>query len=241
MEFRNIYDPEKNEGWLLMGNPSGFEFKNPIEHYQNDLVQMFATTIRMFFQNADQKTIDKMARKKWREWKSNVDSIRIPKGLIGLLNSNSKRDQVSLLKGISISRQQLTAFIFKAWTDYKFTYSFYTSEALPSDVKESDMPPLVSVNDEKIKVIGETSLSEGKLKQVMEHRHNIFAKFLDCDNNWHCFLYTFKSLDGREKSGENHLHYISSAFGKTRDEVLAQIKSSRYNLGSLPHIRVVGE
>lgn len=240
MEVNHIYDPQLNEGWIIGKSPD-FEFVNPIEHFKKNLIQANETILKLIMPDKDQKWIEKFARKKWFEWNKEVLSTRIPKNLIGLLTATTKKEQVALLKGLRIDHAQLTAFIFKAWTDYRFKYSFYSSETLPNDVQESDLPMFFSaVKDQEVKTVGKTVLSKGKLRQVIEHRHYIAAKFLDAGNTWHCFFYTFKSLGGGEKSGIKHCHYVSSTFGKSREEVLQQIKSDRYALSSLPHIEIVG-
>lgn len=78
----------------------------------------------------------------------------------------------------------------------------------------------------------------GQLKQVIEQRKVIVSKFLDKGSEWHCLLLTYDSLKGKEswKNGQPHYHYISSKFRIPRDKVVEQLKSSSYNLGSLPHI-----
>lgn len=55
------------------------------------------------------------------------------------------------------------------------------------------------------------------------------------------FFATYKSFRGEETwLGEKqpHYHYISSGFGIERKEVVKQLKSKKYKLGNLPHIKL---
>ncbi|MEP5341657.1 MAG: hypothetical protein ABJL44_04540 [Algibacter sp.] len=60
------------------------------------------------------------------------------------------------------------------------------------------------------------------------------AKIINCGTHWHCFFTTFNRLK-REKT---QLHYISSAFGVHRTDLVRHITSSEsvFNLDHLPHI-----
>jgi hypothetical protein len=73
---------------------------------------------------------------------------------------------------------------------------------------------------------------------VVEHRKVIISKFLDNKTAWHCFFLTFKSIRREEswQDGQPHFHYISDKFGISRENVIVQLKSKDYNLGTLPHI-----
>lgn len=59
------------------------------------------------------------------------------------------------------------------------------------------------------------------------------AKIMDCGEQWHCFLTTFDGLKGKTQ-----LHYMSSAFGIERAELVKQIKSGEFlfKLDHLPHV-----
>ena len=96
-------------------------------------------------------------------------------------------------------------------------------------------------NEESISIIGETTLKEGELKNVILHRKKIVANFLDKGNEWHCFYLTFKALAGKEtwNKGQPHCHYLSDKFGVSREEVIQGIKTG--NIPSTPvHIGIKG-
>src|SRR5690606_38963738 len=114
----------------------------------------------------------------------------------------------------------------------------YKSEHNPSGLNEADLPPFAYIEEErdKLKSVGDTSLSDGQLKQIIKHKHVVAAKFLDNDDSWHCFFFTYKALRGEEGSQPPHLHYISSAWNIERSEVIAQLREKNYHLPALPHI-----
>ena len=103
------------------------------------------------------------------------------------------------------------------------------------------MPSIVHLTDNKVHKSGETDLTDGQLKQIVEHRKVIISKFIDKGELWHCFFLTFESLKGKEKwkDGKPHYHYISSAFGLTREQVIGELKKKNYKLNNLPHIEMI--
>jgi len=87
--------------------------------------------------------------------------------------------------------------------------------------------------------VGDTKLTDGQLKQAVEHKSVTISKFFDKGTDWHCLFVTHKSLRGDEKNwkgGQPHYHYISDKFGLSRDKVVSELKSRDYHLNSLPHI-----
>ena len=55
-------------------------------------------------------------------------------------------------------------------------------------------------------------------------------------------LIFYKSIRGGEKSwkdGQPHFHCISDKFSISRTDVVKQLQSKKYKLGSLPHIDLV--
>ncbi|GAA3586890.1 hypothetical protein Q4Q39_19225 [Flavivirga amylovorans] len=60
------------------------------------------------------------------------------------------------------------------------------------------------------------------------------ARIIDCGEHWHCFFTTPKDSTGEK----TQLHYLSSAFGIKRDDLVKQIKSneSLSKLDNLPLI-----
>ena len=192
--------------------------------------------------NIIENLIYKESLKECYERIKEIEETHIPENLTNLLKAERKNDQLKLLKNLSITSIQLTAFAFKAWSEYGFTYSRYKSERLPIGLDSTKMPMLVEIENGTVNKVGKTSLTDGQLKQAVDHRKVIVAKFFDKKDTWHCLFLTFDSLKGKEpwKDGQAHYHYISDKFGIPRKIVVDQLKSGKYHFGSLPHVDLIG-
>ena len=182
------------------------------------------------------------ASKKYEKWYKSIRSTDIPQNFIKLLSAESKNEQEKLLKRQTLTVEQLMAFIFIAYEDYGFTLSEYVGKNHRKGINESDLPTLIHVNDDKsIKKVGETTMTDGQLKNVIESRKVVVSKFLDKDDEWHCFFLTFNSIAGREnwKGGQAHFHYISDKYLISREDAVKQLKSKRYPKTSV-HIALKG-
>ncbi|NNV53961.1 hypothetical protein [Limnovirga soli] len=241
---------ESGQGSYTIFNSPDFEFVDPTQHFaesfivtnvsmMRDLILLKKPPIPLEF---IENFIHKEALKDWFKKLKDINDTKIPDNLIALLTANTKKDQIKLLKNLSITPDQLIGFIFKAWTDYGFRFSQYTSEYYQNGLDKSKMPKLVEIKGDTVFKIGDTSLTDGQLKQAVDHRKVIVAKFFDNKTSWHCFFLTFDSLKGKEtwKNGQPHYHYISDKFGIDRQKVVEQLKGRKYNLGNLPHIDLIG-
>ncbi|MBC6606944.1 hypothetical protein H8B13_08955 [Hymenobacter sp. BT188] len=162
-----------------------------------------------------------------------------PQYLIDLLSAEDKNTQIRLLRGATITPAQLISFVCKAW-EKGFTYSKYSAHHSPNGIDQLELPHLFKKEDDgTVKKVGGTSMSDGQLKQVLEHRKVIVATILDKRADWHCFFATYRGLAGKEnyKGGQPHMHYISSKWGiVTRQQVLDGISAGTYISNNAPHI-----
>jgi hypothetical protein len=237
MEEHIIYD-EDGKGFTRAYIGTDIEFADPIKYYSENEIEKHKTEIKdlLFMKNAflasqlNEDFFTKNALKHWDDKLNEINNTVVPDNFLHLLDTTTKADQIKLLKGQSLTPEQLIAFIFKAWTGYGFTFSQYTAEHHHKGLDESQLPTLIHIEDDKVKTVGETSLTEGQLKNVIEHRKVIVAKFFDKGDNWHCLFVTFNSLAGKEnwQGGQPHFHYISDKFGLTREDVVNRIKSGNY-------------
>jgi hypothetical protein len=180
----------------------------------------------------------KEAIKNFDEKFTELSKIKIPENFISVLTAGSKKEQVKLLKGQSITPDQLLAFLFRAHTEFGFSFSQYIGEHNHKGLDVSQMPIVVEIKDNEVRKVGKTTLSDGQLKHAVDQRKVIVSKFLDNGKEWHCLFLTYDSIKGKEtwKNGQPHYHYISDKFGIPREKVVEQLKSNNYSLGSLPHI-----
>lgn len=248
MQERKIFE-ENGKGVYTTFYSTDFEYVDPIKYYAESFIRTNTSMMRdiVFFKkppiplNYIEYFIRKEALKDWNNKFEEIYSTVIPSNLISLLNSSSKKEQLKLLKNLTITPDILMAFIFKAWTDFGFSFSQYSSHHHSTGLDKGKMPLLVEIKDGKVRKVGETMLTDGQLKQAVEHRKVIVSKFFDNEKSWHCLFLTFDSLKGKEswKDGQPHYHYISDKFGIPRAEVVKQLKSKNYKLGNLPHIALL--
>ncbi len=244
----DIIPDNDNKGFTQILSMGDFEYVNPIEkvremsyNHTNSLNRTLILLSKPPFPISllEHWLIEK-DEEAWQEKYNEITNTEYHENLNKVLESTKKQEQINLLKGVTLSVYGLTAFIFKAYLDHGYTFSQYRSDQHHNGVVESDLPTLIHVDQDKVKYSGTTKLTAGQLKQVVDHRKVIIAKFIDRGDNWHCFFTTFQSLKGEEnwQSGTPHYHYISNTFGLTREQVLVELQSKNYKLNNLPHIEL---
>lgn len=137
---------------------------------------------------------------------------------------------------MSCNPDELMSFIFKSYNEHVFLYSKYRFDNLPNGLEDKKLPKVFHLKDDgSIEKIGETDLTDGELKNVIEHRKVIIAHFFEKDEFWHCLFLTFNSVAGKEnwKNGQPHFHYISSSFGISKDDFIESMKNGKYRSTSI--------
>jgi hypothetical protein len=247
--IRREYINKKEKEKYVVFEDNDFEYEKPVKHYGDFhiITQMVLLGIPneeldgVKPPSEESKQILIEAITNWNEMLANFKKIELPKELIQIFDTKKKKEQIDLLKKVVLNTDILMAFLIKA-EELGYTLSQYTSEYHQKGLDFSKMPLAYEVKDDgSVEKMGKTELSDGQLKQAIEHRKITVAKFLDKGDMWHCFFATYKSFRGEEIwLGENqpHYHYISSAFGIEREKVVEQLKSEKYKLGNLPHIKL---
>lgn len=143
----------------------------------------------------------------------------------------TKKDQIKLLKGVQLFKNQLFALFALAETK-GYSFSHYRYKGDPRSVRKEDLPLFINAKqDGPVEYFGDTPLTDGQMRQVVEQADVIIARILDNGEHWHCFLQTFKGLKGKEH-GEHgsrpHIHYLSDSFGISRKELVDMIHNGRY-------------
>lgn len=163
-------------------------------------------------------------------------SIELPKDWEVLLDNPKKSVQESILKYAKINHRQLWGFFLKA-EEKGFDISFLHTTHLPNGIKEEDLPVIFEKKDNgEITKYGSTTLSDGQLNHVLEHRRVTKAWILEKDEVWFCFFYTYKSMSGKERGNIRHMHFISNAWTKPKVDVIHELELKKYNLNSTWHI-----
>jgi hypothetical protein len=243
-----IIPDNDNKGFTQILSTGDFEYVNPIEKVRemsyNHTNLLNRTLILLNKPPFPISLLDnwflEKAEEAWQEKYNDISNTEYSENLNKILESTKKQEQVNLLKGVTVSVYGLTAFIFKAFSKHGYTFSQYRSDHHHNGVIESELPTSIRVDKGKVEYSGTTNLTDGQLKQVVEHRKVIIAKILDKGDSWHCFFTTFQSLKGEEnwQNGTPHYHYILNTFGLTRAQVLAELQSKNYKLNNLPHIEL---
>ncbi|MGG7468196.1 hypothetical protein ACVVIH_12350 [Chryseobacterium arthrosphaerae] len=175
-----------------------------------------------------------------KEYIASFNNIKVPQSLKDLLKTTKKKEQTKALNGLVITPDILMAFLFFAG-DQGYTLSQYSSEFQTTAIEGKKLPlAYMKSEDGKIKKLGKTELTDGELKMALEQRTVKVAKFIEKGDEWHCFFITYDSIGGKEnwQDGQPHFHYISNLFGISREDVVNQIKSKKYKLGNLPHLKL---
>jgi uncharacterized membrane protein len=244
MKIRNIKIPDGKEGHYTIFESPDFEYVNPVEYYSESFKQSSITIMRdlLLAKEIPTKNIDsiiiKKAEKQWKESYDKFITTDVPPNFIKLLNSKTKQEQIKLLRGQGITSDQLVSFIIKAFIDFGYSFSQYRAEYAQKGLDKTAIPKIIEIKSDKVIKVGTTLLTNGQLKQAVQHRKVTISKFLDNGKIWHCFFMTYKSLRHEEswKGGQPHFHYISDKFGHDRVKVVRMLKSEKYSLGNLPHI-----
>lgn len=248
MKISKVPD-DNGKGFTRIIRNDDFEFVNPIEYYKKNRIASMMTMDRDILimnnppfpiSHCDEYLYER-ANKKYEDWYKSIRETEVPPNFIKLLTAESKNEQEKLLKRQTLTVQQLMAFIFLSYEDFGFTLSEYTGENHRKGIDEIDLPTLIRVTEDGVDKAGETPMTDGQLKNVVESRKVIVSKILDKNGVWHCFFLTFNSIAGKEswKGGQAHFHYISDKFGITREEAVKQLKSKKYPATSV-HIALKG-
>lgn len=247
----HIIPDDDGKGFTIASIGEDIQFVDPISYLANRTIKtrilVYTKTLKLknptFPDEAIAKAAVRHAEKDWEGHYNDLIKTEIPPALISLLKADSKKDQIKILKGLQLTPESLWAFIFKAFTDYGYTYSQYHTERLPKSIEKGSMPKLATLDREtgEVKKVGDSSLTDGQIKQAIEQRKVVSTKFIDSDNGWHCFFITYRSIGGEEswKNGQPHFHYISDKFGISREDAVKQFKSDSYPTTSV-HIELLG-
>ena len=237
---------EDGNGFYRIFWDDNVENVNPIEYYKQFELQKRAISYRDLLEvkypfltsRLSDGFFIRFANEKLEEekfWESK-EQTEVHENFLKLFETTRKKDQESLLKGLSFGTDQLISLIFKSYKDYKYLYSRYRFEILPKGLENKKKPKIANISkDGTIETVGDTDLTNGQIKNMIEHRKVIISHFFDKGDVWHCLFTTYNSIEGKEnwKNGQAHFHYISSAFGIARDEFIESMKNGQYKSTSI--------
>ena len=157
-----------------------------------------------------------------------LEKVALPHQLDMLLEGGySKKEQIQLLKGVSLSVLEIGGLFVQAG-NRGYTFSNYYFEGTPKEFKEKDLPSFINIKEDgNISTYGKTSLSNGQLKDFVIKSDFIIARILDKGKHWHCFYQTKRGIQGKEhgKYGSlSHIHFFSDSFGVSREDFVKALK-----------------
>ena len=242
MVFKN---PKDNSTFKIkeMGN---VEYSNPIIFWSDcfmtidiSLMKSMMEKRKPFFNTPNEikeRVYKRVALKNWLKDYQRIWETPINENLVLLLQTAKKSKQEKLLKELCLDSDDLIPLFFLAWTDYGYSFSNYTIKHFKG-VGANEMPKMAYIEEDgELTIIGETLLKPDQIKKAIKDQHRLVARFLDNGEVWHCFFQTMKGINGNEKGNKSHIHYISSAFNISREDVINQLRSEKYKLPRLPHI-----
>jgi hypothetical protein len=251
MQFEN---PNRKGAMFNVTEVGNIEFVNPIVQLSEQIYTHSMSFDKEIFRLSKEKILAlagdienpeiivervmrKNAQKLQQKVFNDILSQNLPDNILSILECNSKREQFKILKGLKLNREQLILLTFKAWELFGFTYSTYRFEHLPKGIDKKQLPQFAYKEENgDITVVGPTTLTERQIKQVIEQRRVLIAKFMEKGDLWHCFFYTYKSINGNETGCVRHMHYVSNTWNFTRAEALTKLKEKYYPFSSVPHI-----
>ena len=157
----------------------------------------------------------------------------LPEKVFDIFKNDKKDVHKNAFKNIFLTMNQLLFFYFKAFDEHNCLYSKYLFIIRNKGIDNTKMPDTAIIeNDGSVTKFGATSLSDGEIKQAIKYRKCTRVDFLDNNEKWYCFYWTWNAIDGKESSKhfDEHIHYIDYTWGLTRGYVLKQLSSEHYSL-----------
>lgn len=137
----------------------------------------------------------------------------------------TNKNRNKLLKNLTLTPLDIL-WLNKEAQEMGYLMDIYHEEKYPEKFDEKKHPMLIrKQKDGTIEKIGETNMTEGEMRALLEQRKVIQARIYHKGSTWHCFYFTYKGLAG-EESGimGSKPHYLSDKSGIKWDELVRRIK-----------------
>ena len=174
-----------------------------------------------------------VGRRNFKKFDDEMKLKGVPDSISKLLEITQKKDANRLDGEHLVTSDDLFAFIYNC-EGLGFAHTSWFEEYLPPNISRKDLPKVIHAKEgEPIEVVGETSLSEGQLKALMDQRKNTSVHFFTKGDAWHCFFFTHNDVRGKHGAMGGHAHYLSHLWGIPREDVESQLKQRDYSLSSI--------
>jgi hypothetical protein len=155
--------------------------------------------------------------------------------LISLLLERKKKQQQRLLKELKFTSETLYALPLYAWHKHNMPYSFFAVDHLPKELHRKVAPGYLYKNDDgNFEYAGYTDMTKREMEVAIKKRNKVISEFIGNEEVWFCFFRTMAGIQGTEHPhiGSPHIHFISSAWGISRDAIVEQLSSYRYSVNA---------
>jgi len=249
MYGRRIIDPDRN-GIFNIVHGDDFEYSDPetkmLEQYMfgfmDSLRPQAYSQIPLVLQqrmtSEEHRRIISLVLKKanalaMQEIES-TKSTPVPEAVLSIFTGLQKKEEEKIFNATRLSRKAFRSLILRAGV-LGYKYSFYTFKQYPAGINVDDIPRFAYKDeaDNSVFSIGDTALSGGQIKSLIDQTSTTVVKILDKGPTWHCFFLTFKGIAGKEKDHPPHMHYLSSSWGLTREQVLSKLRTKNYSIPSV--------
>jgi hypothetical protein len=176
------------------------EYVNPIQHFSTGIIAVnFGLRSAMILdknlppgitREMVERRLMAEAAESWNKFHTKIANTPVTENFLSIFNARTKKEQIKLLKNLSLTPDQLLAFIFTAYSEFGYLFSEYVGERNHKGFDPNAVPAVFGLENGSVHKIGPTSLTDGQLKQVIEQRKVIVSKFLDKGEQWHCLFLT---------------------------------------------------
>lgn len=234
--MREFYYKDKNTNVAFRGmEPANDEDWPPFDFFRlghaHHISQLFSDVLKVKSPfPIPHKIIDKFVLKETDEMisKQLAESKPNPKVHELLVNDKLKYNkQNKLLKGLTLTTSDIL-WLNKEAQDLGYLMDVYRQEKHPGRYDEKKSPVLFrQKKDGSIESFGQTDMSEGEMKALLEERKVVQARIYHKGEHWHCFYFTYRGLAGKEageQGAKPHYHYISDRSGISLEDLKKRIK-----------------
>lgn len=233
--------PIGTDSQIFVENGEDAFMVDPAEHFEKKFTAIFVNLRQLQLYNANHTMGQRLesnaralvlGRNDWKKELFRSQNTVIPEELKQLLNEPKKKKQLQLIKSLVYHTDLFLALPLYAWEQHGMRYSIMRVDFLPKEFDHKVVPPMMHVDGDLVEHFGKTDLTPNEMKAAIKKRNWVISEFVGDETNWHCFFRTMAGIKGIEAPHEGfpHLHYISSAWGIPREQVVNQLSSYRYNL-----------
>jgi hypothetical protein len=239
------YQDEPNESYNVYQTPD-CNLVNPVHYFSKSMedlnYHMSMSSLQAFpdYELLKSKSrielsqrFKSMAKQQCNKELKRILDCEPPSIVLQLLQEKKKKAQQKLIKDMVFSTDLLQGLPIHAWYKYKMPFSRLTVNYYAKELANKVYPLLMYKDDSgEFKCIGHTDLSAAEMQVALDKRHRVISDFIGDEEHWLCFFRTQSGIKGKEAPhiGQPHIHYISSAWGISRADVIGNLSSYRYSL-----------